>query len=414
MKRAVPPGLRILALANDIPSPSATGLRMRLLNALRALSEIGVVDFFAIVDPVPSGPEPMPGGLDITRHLVVSRPTLDEGRLASPTLPSDFARRDYSSVRQAFQRWATAPYDLVWYGRLEPYVALSPQIDAPAVLDLDDLEDRKIRGRQQAGWSRSLVPEAAATGGAAWGGWDDDAERWARLQHRAAREVACVVLCSELDRRRFGEPNVVVVPNGYERPAHPAGRTSVGPGTTILFAGYLRYEPNIDAAQVLVDDVLPLLRLRRPEVTIRLVGINDGQIRSFADRPGVVVTGPVPDMTAELRSADLVAVPIRFGSGTRVKIVEALAHRIPVVTTTMGCEGLDVRDGHHLLIRDSLEGFAAACEDALSDEGLRERLTGAGHQVYLERYESSLLRAGISHIARRVAGNSGALRRIDA
>jgi glycosyltransferase involved in cell wall biosynthesis len=116
-------------------------------------------------------------------------------------------------------------------------------------------------------------------------------------------------------------------------------------------------------------------------------------------------------MTPELAQADLVAVPVRFGSGTRVKIAEAFAHQIPVVSTTLGCEGLDVVPGTHLLVADEPDAFASRCVEALTDRSLRRAITQAAHEIYLSRYRSEIVSSEITKLASAVAGEAASSRR---
>jgi glycosyltransferase involved in cell wall biosynthesis len=122
---------------------------------------------------------------------------------------------------------------------------------------------------------------------------------------------------------------------------------------------------------------------------------------------GVVVTGFVPDIVDELRHADIVAVPIFYGGGTRIKILEAFAHRIPVVSTLAGAEGLDVGDKEHLLIADSPEAFADACRCLLENLGLRAHLADRAHEHFRARFEWSALRGRIQDFSRRVMDHPG-------
>ena len=118
------------------------------------------------------------------------------------------------------------------------------------------------------------------------------------------------------------------------------------------------------------------------------------------DPPKVTMVGQVPAIDAELARADLVVVPIRFGSGTRVKIVEAFAQRVPVVSTTLGAEGLEARNGEHLLLADTPDAIAAACAQLLTDPELRQRIVDGAHKLFLER----LQRDRVVEAVRRVAG----------
>jgi len=226
---------------------------------------------------------------------------------------------------------------------------------------------------------------------------------WRRLQHDAARSGAALAVCSELDRSRVGLPGAVVVPNGYDAPVEPLGRVEVGTPPTILLQGYLSYGPNIDAAQRLVRDVGPHLWARRPDLQIRLVGHGDVRAQALHRPPFVVVTGWVEDMATELGRADLVAVPLRHAGGTRIKILEAFAHRIPVVSTRLGAEGLEVRDGEHLLLRDDPEDFAAACLSLLEDGSLRASLAAQAAELFDERYRWDNIHPLIAAVAGSVA-----------
>ena len=159
------------------------------------------------------------------------------------------------------------------------------------------------------------------------------------LHANVARSVEGVVVCSELDRRRLGAENVHVIPNSYAYQHQPLGWPTVGHPPVITFPGVLKYPPNEDGAAWPVREIVPWMRERMPEVQIRLVGTATPEIEKLHDPPGVSVTGLVPDIGTELAIADVVAVPLRYGGGTRIKILEAFAHRIPVVSTTPGAAG---------------------------------------------------------------------------
>jgi polysaccharide biosynthesis protein PslH len=105
----------------------------------------------------------------------------------------------------------------------------------------------------------------------------------------------------------------------------------------------------------------------------------------------------------ELDAADVSIVPIRVGAGTRLKVVEALANRLPLVTTTVGCEGIAVGDGDHALIADDAVGFAGACEQLIGDGALRQRLADAGAELFARDYDWRGIEARVAELARRVA-----------
>ena len=332
--------------------------------------------------------------------------------LATSRLPFSIAMRDYSAVRSAYLAWARPRYDLAWIGRGHGYVPLAGLVDAPTIVDLDDLEDRKIdawldvashakdlaegsRPRQGASaHARSLGSRLLNTA---------NRRRWRALEHRIADAVESVVVCSEDDRRHLGAGNAAVIPNGYPPPDRPAGSLATRHPPTMLLVGALTYAPNADAARFLVREVLPRVRERLPGTRVRLVGHHDERVRDLGGVEGVSLVGRVPDVVAELRLADVIVVPVRFGGGTRVKILEAFAHRIPVVSTTIGCEGLGAIPGRHLLVADEPDAVASACVTALVDLRVRRGLTDAAHLLYWRTYRSDIVARRVTELAAAVS-----------
>ena len=186
----------------------------------------------------------------------------------------------------------------------------------------------------------------------------------------------------------------------------PSDSVPVGDPPVVLFQGTLRYPPNADAARFLVHEVGPRLRQQVPGARIRLVGTTAPGLEALADPPDVTLVGQVPDMATELALADLVVVPIRFGSGTRLKVLEAFAQRVPVVSTALGAEGLGVTDGEQLLIADSPEDIAAACARLLDDVALRAKLTEAAHELFRKRFAEDVVAGQVEALAQNVAGAS--------
>jgi glycosyltransferase involved in cell wall biosynthesis len=401
--------MKILMVAHTFPWPETAGARMRLARILAGLARLGPIDLFVLTHDRQQQSWTPPPGAPVQRARAVARPVQ---RFApaervkwflTGRLPSAFAGRDYRQVRARFLEWAADRYDLAWLSRLESYVALAPCIVAPAIVDLDDLEDHKLHtflrlaplspGHSVGARARRAL---AALQGA------KNVARWRDLQTTAARSVAAVAVCSELDRQRLGAPNAVVVPNGYHPPAHPVGRMEVGDPPTIVFAGYHLYPPNVDAARYLVAHIAPLVRRRVPDVQIRLVGAVDERIRPLHDPPRVVVTGFVDDIQQELARADLVAVPLRYASGTRIKILEAFAHRIPVVSTTVGAEGLEAVPGRDLIVADSAETFAEGCVTLLTRPAVRKAMVEGAAALFEARYRWDRIEEVVAALGVRV------------
>jgi polysaccharide biosynthesis protein PslH len=149
--------------------------------------------------------------------------------------------------------------------------------------------------------------------------------------------------------------------------------------------------PNIDAAQFFAAEVLPYIRKERPNCRIMIAGRRPASaIKELAQRDsGIVVTGTVPDVRPYLWASTVAIVPLRIGGGTRLKIFEAMAARLPVVSTSIGAEGLPVTEGEHIAIADNPERFARCCLDLLTDAGLRQRRADRAWQLVSRQFSWS-------------------------
>ncbi len=211
---------------------------------------------------------------------------------------------------------------------------------------------------------------------------------------------------SEIDAERQrrvcgGRARVRAVPNALDIGAYPP-RTTAG-SHDILSPAYYGYRPNVVGAELLRDRVLPAVRRRVPDARLLLVGHDPLELAGMLARPPeVIATGTVPDTRPYFESAGVLAVPLLQGGGTRYKILEALALGVPVVTTPLGCEGIDVRDGEHLLIRD-IDGFAEAIASILVDPAHGRALVERGRRLveaaYSWDYAEALVRAALRSTA---------------
>jgi len=208
---------------------------------------------------------------------------------------------------------------------------------------------------------------------------------------RGVAKARVVMACSARERppnaRQFAVlPAVVPIPA-----AEDAGPDSAR--KSLLFVGNLNYLPNYDALVYLQEAVLPALLERMPDVRVTIVGRSPAtdEARAAIERlrrvPQFDFEFDVPDCAPFYRRCAVSISPIRLGGGTRVKILEAFAQRLPVVSTTKGCEGLDVRHGEHLLIADEPAAFAQRCAEAMADAALWTRLTAAG-LAYVETHHT--------------------------
>jgi glycosyltransferase involved in cell wall biosynthesis len=314
--------------------------------------------------------------------------------------------------------WISGPYDLVWFSQVDGFVALDGCDGIPTVVDLVDLDDGRLQHRMTA------IKEDRAAGRVSRMRHSPayalvrrltdpvDIRRWRSLQQRVLARADVVTVCSELDRSRLSAANVEVLPNAYDVPASGAvGRNRAHAGPVLLMVGVLAYEPNSDGAWWFADAVLPLVQAVLPDVEFRVVGRPHASVADLARRKGVVLPGFVDVLETEFAVADIVVVPLRSGGGTRVKIIEAFAYGVPVVSTSVGCEGLAVVNGEHLLIADEAHEFADACLRVLGDDVLRRHLVESGCSLFDAKYSLSSTRARVTEIVDRATRAGNATRR---
>jgi glycosyltransferase involved in cell wall biosynthesis len=177
--------------------------------------------------------------------------------------------------------------------------------------------------------------------------------------------------------------HVSVYPNALPWVPQPAPSDE----EVVVFSGNMEYHPNLSAVRFFRAEVWPLLRQRWPGLVWRLVGKNPAAVSRFtSDDPRIEVTGEVDDAVRELARARVSVVPLLAGSGTRFKILEAWSAGLPVVSTTIGAEGLPVRDGENLLLADGGPRFAAAVTLVLENSDLRRQLGRAGRLLLEQEF----------------------------
>ncbi|MCC6392551.1 MAG: glycosyltransferase [Bryobacterales bacterium] len=217
------------------------------------------------------------------------------------------------------------------------------------------------------------------------------AKRMSAYEGAVCRQVKRIIAVSDSDaalmRARYGAARVSSIPTGvdldyFRKPHRPT------PAADFTFIGSMDWMPNIDGMLWFTSEILPFLRKRRPDCSLAIVGRKPApEILALARRdPRILVTGTVPDVRPYLWGSAASIVPLRIGGGTRLKIYEAMAAGIPVVSTTIGAEGLDCEHGANILIADQPADFAARCLELLEDPGLHRRLAAAALHLVTTRY----------------------------
>lgn len=382
--------MRLLVVYPYAPYPVTRGTFQRTFHLLRELARLHEIDFFCLDENAEAAPhigvfQAFCRRVHFQRFAHPPWPRLFPDRLLNPT-PTTMRHWEAPEVGEALRRFAAEQrYDLIYFCDLVlwPYVRALPH-RAPRVMDrsrVDLLFQTEELRTLRLGLKDRLLRR-------------ENLMKLRRVERAAARELSATVVCGP-DDETFSRANigrdapVFVLPNGcdtsfFDRDAFPP-REPAAP--TWLFCGAMDYSPNVDALSWYFEAIDPLVRASSGSRRVRIVGRNPvASVRAHGAVPGVEVTGEVPDVRPHYQTAHFQIVPLRIGGGTRLKIVESLSIGCPVVSTTLGAQGLDLVHDEHILLADTPADFAAACLRLAGDAALRARLRDAGRARVLERY----------------------------
>jgi glycosyltransferase involved in cell wall biosynthesis len=218
------------------------------------------------------------------------------------------------------------------------------------------------------------------------------ADRMFRFERDVCRAAGHIVAVSATDASRmrelFGTDRVSEIPTGVNLEYYTPPSGTPERRADIVFVGSMDWMANQDGVAYFLDEVLPRIHERRPATTFAIVGRNPG--RDLLERaqkdPRITVTGTVPDVRPFLWGAGVSIVPLRIGGGTRLKVYESMGARVPLVSTTIGAEGLEYEPGVHLHVADSSAAFADRCLDVLADSGAAAAMAATAWQLVAERF----------------------------
>ena len=382
--------MRTLLLTQIVPNPPDAGPKAKTHYVLRTLAsehDVDLVTFVRSETEVAQASELAPYCRSITTVRLERRHVTEVGYLArswakrTPFLVERDARGAFADVVR--ERLAADDIDIIH----------ADQLTMAQYLDLaKGHRPRRVFDAHNAVWElvRELAPRQPTplhrlSASAEW-------RRLRRFEGRIARESDLTLTVSERDRDSLtsaagADINAAIVPIGIEA----LERTPVTPArsSNLLSIATMHYPPNAEALRWFLDGVWPLLGVERPETTLDIAGQRPpGDIVAAGQRDARVrVHGYVEDVEPLYEQAAVFIVPLLSGSGVRVKILEAMARGVPVVSTTIGADGLDVEDGVHLLIADTPAAFAIAVRELLDHPERAHAIAAAGRQRILERYD---------------------------
>jgi glycosyltransferase involved in cell wall biosynthesis len=374
-----------LVLSPEAPYPLAGGGALRTASLVHYLAKRGAVDLIVFREPGAADPaKALPAGLvrkitviDLPVHSrrVAARAARNASRVARQVAPLVDRFAGFESEVRAGIGDARYEIGVVEHSWCAPYQAVLGEACTQLVLDLHNIE--------------SVLHErcGAVEGGATGLAHRVFAEASRKLERRWLPQFSEVLATSESDAKRAREiapeARVVVYPNairGVELPPHADEEA-------IAFSGNMEYHPNRGAVRFFRQEVWPHLRREWPRLVWRLIGKNPDAVSEWiSGDPRIEATGPVDDAVKELARCRVAVVPLLAGSGTRLKILEAWAAGLPVVSTPVGAEGLPARDGENLLLAEGGAAFASAVSRLLSSSTLRRELGGAGRLLLEQEF----------------------------
>jgi len=331
-------------------------------------------------DPAAAVPE---GRLD--RADVIDLPFHSKGKLARLVRNAGRLARNRSPLIDRFSGFASRieqclqgrNYDAAFIEHFwcAPYVEQLRPVAKRVIVDVYNVESAWHRSMASSeggalGWAHRRFAEAALESERRW------FPRFDRILTTSADDAKLVQAISK-------DAKVTVYPNALPCLAAPPRSERC----EIIFSGNLEYAPNMQAVRFFHRDIWPALKSSRPALRWKILSRNAGAFLDLpASDPHIQITGFVEDAVAVIAQAQVAVVPLLAGSGTRIKILEAWAAGTPVVSTTVGAEGLEYRDQEHLVVANTAPQFSAAVNQLLSSPSDRHRIGAGGRRLYEERY----------------------------
>lgn len=380
---------RILMLTPQLPYPPHQGTSLRNLHILKALSERHSITLLSFAErDRPQEIEPLSSLCHVLEPIQAPRRSIVDRLLQLATSPlPDVAMRlrsdDYSFALVKALR--SEHFDAVQVEGIE----LAGYIDSirkvspltKVVLDCHNAETQLQRRAR-----RADLPDPARWPAAVYSGIQ--VGRLARFERWALREADAVTAVSATDRTYLlqvlgdSEKEITIIPNTIDVVEY-LGSTLVDGELSydLVFTGKMDYRPNIDGVLWFAEQVWPVLKGQRPETTWAIVGQRPNKrIDMLKKQDGITVTGRVHHVQPFISAASVYIIPLRIGSGTRLKLIEAMAAGKAIISTTLGAEGVDIADGAHIILADTADEWVVAINQLLDDEFLRSKLGTAARE----------------------------------
>ena len=403
---------RLLFISPVLPSPYGPGLAMRPYYQIVSLSQIYSI-YLLVAGSIPQSPantvniEQFYDNMDYFYRYRYSGWKLNQWKRSCRLMDNlrhfikgedlsfvaDLGDRKYLQHNKTLAMIANMKFDRVYVFRiyLNPIAEILKERGLKSFysLDIDDIESetrRSISGLFSR--NRDFIKALRLK---------NESTIYFNMETKSIPGYDQIFTCSHHDKdvlqNRFPNKVITVLPNVVSIPkkarSHRANQV-----LTMLFVGTIGYYPNADALLFFADQIAPILRKNsRQQWHLRVVGTlpKNKWIKRLEHFPEIKFSGWVKDLAHEYDTADIVVAPIRGGGGTRIKILEAFAHGVPVVSTSKGVEGLDVENGIHLLIEDDAGLFAKACIRLMTDHLLGDEISRRALSLVSSKYSPEII-----------------------
>lgn len=378
---------RILAVTSEPPWPLNSGGHIRSFHLMKALA--AAADFRLVCPVAPDQSASVDAlqkaGIAVRPAPVPARTKFAEAkRLLGAALKAEpYVMYRRHAWGEAARVWASelkaAAPDVLYLDHLDAFLYRAAAPHVPAVIDLHNVYSLLVR--RTAEEQTSTLKRAFLLG---------EATRLDRVERRAAKDCTAVCAVSDVEAAHFrslGASAAHTIPNGVDCAALadlPTGRSDP---PVVMFLGTMSWGPNAAAARFLAREVLPALRARIPDATLLVVGRDPpADLLALNGTPGIEVTGGVPDVKPYLLRASVLAVPLDAGGGTRLKILEAFAAGLPVISTAVGAEGIACEPGTHFALAERPD-FANATAELLADASGSARMAEKARELARDVYD---------------------------
>jgi len=371
--------LKILYVIGHIPCPPAMGVHHRIFNIGQQLKKLGKVTVLYIGKRV--SPDSMAATNRWFDNIIVMETKSYKGsdRWVKFRTKFDFhwpwhyAKKISARDKLLFEE-LYREHDMVWFHTLPMADSFGIRKRKKSVMDIDDSNylKRLLRAKLSEGLRQKIADRFLIF-------------KWKHRERKVLQRFDLMAVCSDNDKGHFGDDRrVVVIPNGFSRPdqkpvRHAADNIRLG------FIGNVKYDPNMDGLQWFGSNIWPLITEQLPDAQLRIVGKIPTNAASL-NIPGFETLGFVEDTAEEFSTWSAMIVPLRYGGGTRLKILEAFSKMCPVVSTTAGAYGIKTTNGSNIILQDAETAFARSCVKLLKDRKYAATIAEGGWKLFVNNY----------------------------